>query len=374
METFKRAKLVALFFVLVGFSCDLSKDLQTELSTIKEKYVPDSRTELFRFELDHGILRGETTSPLIFNEVAELIREKYPKTIDSLYLLPHYQLGTDTLGIVNVSVANIRSEPRHSAELSTQALLGTPVRLLKKNGGWYLVQTPDHYLGYLESGVLTINKSWLDAPRKVFTSPAGIVKTGTTSSAAVLADLSFGNLLEVVSEAEEFTEVRLPDGRQGFVSSEKLSPITEFVQRERSIAASGARFLGVPYLWGGTSFKGVDCSGFTRTLFLDEGIYLPRDASQQALVGDPVPIDSSFSALTEGDLLFFGRDNEHISHVAVYLGNQRFIHSSGWVKFGSFDPGSDEYDEDNLKRLRFAKRVLTSANVEPLNSETFYNP
>ncbi|MFT7249470.1 MAG: cell wall-associated NlpC family hydrolase, partial [Arcticibacterium sp.] len=133
--------------------------------------------------------------------------------------------------------------------------------------------------------------------------------------------------------------------------------------------------MGVPYLWGGTSWKGVDCSGFTRTSFLMNGVYLPRDASQQAFVGDLVNTSDGFEELNQGDLLFFGRETKQgpkVVHVAIYLGDLKFIHSSGMVRYGSFDKASLKFDSYNLDRFLFAKRIIGSENIRYLDQEKLY--
>jgi cell wall-associated NlpC family hydrolase len=135
-----------------------------------------------------------------------------------------------------------------------------------------------------------------------------------------------------------------------------------------SIARTSKTFLGVPYLWGGTSSKGVDCSGFTKTVYRLNGVELNRDASQQARNGEDVVLDSSFSTSRKGDLLFFGQKatserSERITHVGIYLENKKFIHSSGRVRFGSFDPSSPMYEGALLRRLVRSRRIITDPTV-----------
>ena len=124
--------------------------------------------------------------------------------------------------------------------------------------------------------------------------------------------------------------------------------------------------MGVPYLWGGTSGKLMDCSGFTRTVFLLNGIYLPRDASQQVNVGNLVDTKDGFSNLKPGDLLFFGRkatptSKERITHVGIYIGNEEFIHESGMVQINSFDKSKKNYSHFRYTQFVKAKRIINSA-------------
>jgi len=117
----------------------------------------------------------------------------------------------------------------------------------------------------------------------------------------------------------------------------------------------------VPYLWGGTSGKGFDCSGYVKTVYWLNGVALPRDADQQSEAGEPVAIDGGFSSLRKGDLLFFvpsaGR-KEPITHVALYVGNGEYLHASGLVRRNSLDPKSPIYSDGLVKRLVRARRYI----------------
>jgi cell wall-associated NlpC family hydrolase len=126
--------------------------------------------------------------------------------------------------------------------------------------------------------------------------------------------------------------------------------------------------MGVPYLWGGTSSKGVDCSGFTKTIYFMNGKILPRDASQQVYAGELVDENKNFDQLRPGDLLFFGyaatdSTQERITHVGMWIGDNQFIHSPGLearVKISSVDPESEYYDAYNLNRYIRTKRMINS--------------
>ncbi|MGK0137548.1 MAG: cell wall-associated NlpC family hydrolase [Algoriphagus sp.] len=377
MESSRKLNYLFLFtFLFSGcFQKETHSDFQAKLSQLKKAYAPDSRTAVFEFEIEKGVLRGEVDNPILKIKVDSVLNAYGLNLIDSLLLLPNLK---DTLAYANVSVASLRTRPAESSELATQALLGTPLRVLEKKGSWYRVQTPDSYIGFLEGSAMSF-KSDFDwhAGKVIFIEPYGFAFENASNRASSVSDLTFGNILKLISQENGFSKIMFPDGRVAFVESKSLKSIGEFVKEtEASNAAlSSQGLMGVPYLWGGTSWKGVDCSGFTRTSFLMNGVYLPRDASQQALVGDLVNTSDGFEELNQGDLLFFGRETKQgskVVHVAIYLGDLKFIHSSGMVRYGSFDKASLKFDSYNLDRFLFAKRIIGSENIRYLDQEKLY--
>lgn len=255
--------------------------------------------------------------------------------------------------------------------------MGMPVRVLQRDG-WVRVQTPDNYIAWVHRvGVCAVTKeemaAWNQAEKIVVTSHYGFVYSEPSSASQTVSDVVAGNRLRWEGTKGAFYKVAYPDGRQGYISKSVAMPERKWRSGLKQDAASIIRtaytLMGVPYLWAGTSSKGMDCSGFMRTILFMHDIIIPRDASQQAYVGEHIDIASDFSNLQPGDLVFFGRKataerKERVVHVGMYVGNKCFIHSQGDVRVGSFEPTDDLFDEYNLERLLFATRVLPYINKE----------
>jgi hypothetical protein len=175
-----------------------------------------------------------------------------------------------------------------------------------------------------------------------------------------------GDLFEVEAEVNGFLKIRISDGRIGFVRKKDCLSWNEWTNRKQdapSVISVARQLLGVPYMWGGTSCKAVDCSGLSKTSYFSQGIILARDASQQARYGEH-PDFNNISSLEPGDLLFFGRSAQRVTHVGLYLGNGKYIQASGFVRISSIDPNDPEFDLTERKKLVASSRVLNSLNTE----------
>ena len=289
-------------------------------------------------------------------------------------MLPDAAVGNLQFAVARNSVINIRSEPKHSAELGTQGLLGMSLKVLDKNGDFYRIQTPDRYISWVDKGGIQLMTkeeidTWNQAKKVLFIKNFGAVLADKNSETAIISDITLGGVLEYISEDALFYEVKYPDNRTGFIKKQEAVPyefwLKNVVSSKENIEMVAKTFQGFPYLWGGTSSKGMDCSGFTKMVYLINGLIIPRDASQQITAGKTVDTTLEFKDLEKGDLLFFGTKatsdkKQRVVHVGIWLGNDKmeFIHASGNVHVSSIDEKQPNYDEMNKNRYLGSKRYL----------------
>lgn len=350
--------------------------LEKQIFEVKEKYAPDNRVAIFKVDAiksEKGfVLKGESNLPVAVSELKEKLESENISITDSIHLLPDAALNGMTQGVIRVSVANLRSNPAHSAELATQATLGTPVKIYKREGDWYLIQTPDLYISWVDHGGLEPMAEqdfsrWKSVPKLIFLGTYGNSYATPDVGSQTVSDLVAGDILEKIGEEGNFYQVSYPDGRMAYVDKNASKPYEEWLTSikptQESLVATSKTLMGLPYLWGGTSPKGVDCSGFTKTIYFLNGMVIPRDASQQIATGQEVDSTRNFEKLQPGDLLFFGKratdsTKARVVHVGMWIGNNEFIHSSGDVHISSMDKNAPNYDDYNYNRYLRSQRLL----------------
>jgi len=274
--------------------------------------------------------------------------------------LPREGAGLPAGMIAASSVVDVRRDPSHTSELRTQIVYGDAVEPLKDEGEWMLVRLDDGYVGWIRNWHLAAipasgYEAWLGAASfRVATNHAEVLEAPQPRALPV-TDLVIGTRASITTCGKRgWRAIHLADGREGFIQTRSVErlPRRRSVSRER-LAATGLRFLGIPYIWGGTTPKGFDCSGLIQRIFRLNGRLLPRDADMQGRFGRVRAADAG--GLVTGDLLFFGKDDDHITHVAMVLPDGLFLHAYGQVRVGSLDPRHPLYEPKLDPILRFAR-------------------
>lgn len=344
-------------------------DQQVEI--IQQKYVPDQTLDLFSAEIEKDrnawVLKGETTIPEAGTELLNYADSVLGNNYSNEFIkLPHPSLGDSVYGIVKVSVANIREKPRHSAQLVDQNIMGQTLLLLKYDRGWYLIQTEYGYIGWMTGdSFIRIDSSgldnWENKDKVRISKLYPLVYSKPDENAEPVTDVVLNAILVMKEKGSSWSIVMTPDGRSGYIKTRCLTTmetvkLSQEALRE-NIILTARGMMGIPYLWGGNSSKGNDCSGFTQTTFKANGIELPRDSRQQALMGEEITPDETFSNILPGDLLFFGSE-ERVTHVGVSLGGAEFIHQGGQVDLNSLDPQRENFSPFRRRTLKHIKRIF----------------
>lgn len=237
-----------------------------------------------------------------------------------------------TPGRIVESVAPLRRHPRPDAGLDTEALYGETLTVFDEDAeGWAWVQLDrDGYVGYVPSHAI-LKGAPAPATHRV-SALRSFVFPGATIKEPPLAWVSLGSEVRILREIEDRGRRYAVTESGGTIVAQHLAPIAT---SEPDAVAVAERFLGTPYLWGGKSSLGIDCSGLAQTALRAVGVAIPRDSDQQERgVGEPVALDRA--AWRRGDLLFWP------GHVALVVDATRMIHANAhhmMVAYEDLDAG-----------------------------------
>jgi cell wall-associated NlpC family hydrolase len=251
--------------------------------------------------------------------------------------------------MVNVPAAPVRRRPGHQREMVNQLLFGEAVHILKrKESGWLKIKSlHDDYEGWLTGSMVE------DITEKAAKQKSNFVCSG------LLNDIKLGEELLHIPFGANLPAFKNGKGKFGKASFNyeglSVNRVSEKPNTEKLITWS-KQWLNVPYLWGGRSPLGVDCSGFVQVIFKMTGIDIPRDTWQQAQKGEKI---KKFKDAGAGDLVFFDR-GEEIIHVGLMIDKDHVIHSSGKVRIDLIDKKgiTDSKTGKRTVILRAIRRII----------------
>lgn len=244
-------------------------------------------------------------------------------------------LAAQPLARVKVPLASVTAAADPASEQVTQVFLWEPVEVVEVKGAWANVLVQDQYRtekgypGWIPLSALELEPIAAGGTQVAVAYPSIVLRQSPDTSAPVLSRAFMSTRLPLVAPAktvkgESWYSVRLPDGRVAWVRASQVQKEVELpLERAQEIVAQARQFEKTPYLWGGMSQQGIDCSGLTYVAYRLNGVTIPRDADQQFQVGQQVARQD----LLPGDLVFFGKPD--IVHVGIYIGQGNFVHAGG---------------------------------------------
>ena len=244
--------------------------------------------------------------------------------------------------IINVSVSNHYQDPSYSSEIITQGILGEGVEILEQQLSFTKVRQTDGYESWISTEQI-VSGNQLEGNDIMVKSHFLRIYAKPSTSAAGIREAVISSTLKVIDEVNDWYQIALPEGSTGWAEKSHFGTFPGY--STENIVILAREFLGYQYSWGGRTPKGFDCSGFVQTVFGLCGCLLPRDTWQQQQHN---LLSINYHDAQPADLLFFGSTPDKVTHVAISLGNERFIHARGWVRLNSFKKTDADFNHDLL--------------------------
>ncbi len=218
----------------------------------------------------------------------------------------------------------MRESPSVESQVVSQTFLGERVFGLERKNEWFLIETPDQYKGWVLKEMIFERKTPYLTNLKTSRLSTPIYSRANMKYGPLFT-VPYQSLLQSVKENESWISVLLPNDEIAYIQ-QGIIDLEPSLMKKSDLVLIANRFLGIPYIWGGRTSFGYDCSAFIQMLYQKINLSLPRDSKDQILSSslEEIPI----SQIAEGDLLFFGKDKNEIAHVGLAIGGDAFIHAT----------------------------------------------
>jgi hypothetical protein len=265
--------------------------------------------------------------------------------------------GRSAGGIVTLAALDVRRRPSHAAEMGSQLLMGEVVRVLRRGsaGRWLRVENrTDRYRGWVRAWGVVVQPlrriaAWQRASHGRLTGPWLEVRE-RPGRGEIVTPLFWGARVVAGPTRGRYRRIVLPDGRPGWVEKRGIAVGTRAV---RSLRERVRELMGVPYLWGGRTPAGFDCSGLVQMLLAEQGCRVPRDAADQERSCRPL---RAGERPEPGDLAFFGRRGGPAGHVGIMMDRGLYAHARGQVRLNHLHKGNILYDNELGAQFRGVRR------------------
>lgn len=238
-------------------------------------------------------------------------------------------MNSKGIHLVHQAMVPVRSHASDPAEMVTQLLFGDLVEVLSEDRQWREVRNlADGYTGWIDSKmILSVSPEWVSAVSHwEFVSAASLPVFYHEGKDTFPLHLHTGCRIPVMADQVQAETRTITIGDWGLKIAAAHTTAALPASRDNLLSVAFA-YLGAPYLWGGKSLWGIDCSGFTQMIFARCGVSLPRDASQQVHKGIEIP----FGEHQPGDVAFFQNEKGKVTHVGIILHDNRIRHAAGHV-------------------------------------------